>query len=477
MQLQFYNTLTRKKEVFIPISNDHIKMYVCGPTVYDRPHIGNVRSAVFYDILYRFLQFLYPKVTYVRNITDIDDKIINASISTSIPVPQLTAQMIQYYNDDVSSVGCLCPTFAPRVTHHLNDIFDIILRLIESGHAYITKKHVLFNVESYNEYGRLSGRSVDEMVAGARVEVAPFKKHPADFVLWKPVSDNEYEYGFDSPWGRGRPGWHIECSAMSSHYLGCDFDIHGGGVDLVFPHHENEVAQSVCAHQNSKFVKYWIHNGFLTVNGEKMSKSLNNFIILRDLLNDGVSGLAMRYFYMMSHYHKPIDFNNNAIYAADKALRKFGKVVMLLVTLYDNDIYQCDAAISKMLQNDERERINEAVNMLCDNINTPKLLMYLQSIANDVIIQQSYNSQASVKTLENFAMICMLIGFSPSVLYEYVKKHDTIIDDGIVEMANAREEAKIIKDWQKADEIRNQIIAKGYQIRDERNGGFKIIKL
>jgi cysteinyl-tRNA synthetase len=478
MGLLLHNTLTRVKENFIPIDANNVKMYVCGPTVYDRSHIGNMRSAVFYDILYRLLQFLYPDVVYVRNITDIDDKIIEASVNTGIPIPKLTAQMIQCYNDDTIAVGCLSPTFTPRATHHLNEIFEIISKLIASQHAYIAEGHVLFHVKSYDLYGKLSGRSIDEMIAGARVEVAPFKKHPADFVLWKPAPDSEYKYGFDSPWGRGRPGWHIECSAMSSYYLGDDFDIHGGGVDLVFPHHENEIAQSICANPGSKFARYWIHNGFLTVNGEKMSKSLNNFIILRDLLDRGISGVIIRYFYMMSHYRKPMDFNDNAIHSADKAIQKLGVVIVLLVELYDNDIQKCEQSISEMLKN--KNKITKAIDILCDDVNTPKLLAYLQSSANDIIAQQTQNIDRKTfnEMLHQFAMTCMLIGFSPTALYQYTTKdNDITIENEILIMANAREKAKTLKDWQKADAIRSQITAKGYQIRDEKDGAFKILKL
>ncbi len=458
LDLYLYNTVTKKKDKFIPKDQQNITMYVCGPTVYDRPHIGNIRSAVIYDVLYRLLNFIYPKVTYVRNITDIDDKIINIVKSSGQSIKALTEQMTQFYEDDTAEVQCLQPTIAPRATTHLNEMFEMIKNLIDLGHAYIAEGHVIFSIESYSGYGELSRRSVDEMIAGARVEIAAFKKHPGDFILWKPVAVDEHQYGFDSPWGRGRPGWHIECSAMSTKHLGKDFDIHGGGVDLVFPHHENEIAQAVCANKGSRFAKTWVHNGFLTVNGEKMSKSLNNFILLRDLIDRGISGPVIRYFYLMTHYRKPIDFNDNAIHTANKALNKLGSIIEPLVKEYNYDLEACDLAVSDILNSSKCENIDESVEILCNDINTSHFLTRL-------LIPQP---------LEHLAMLCSLIGFKPSILYLHLQCE---IAPSILELGNKREALKEFKDWNAADAIRDEIIAQGYEIMDQKGGGFKINKI
>ena len=455
LDLYLYNTITKKKDKFIPKNHENVTMYVCGPTVYDRPHIGNVRSAVVYDVLFRLLKFIYSEVTYVRNITDIDDKIIQAATSSGRDIKELAEQMTEFYQQDLDEVKCLPPTKSPRATHHLNDMFEMIQKLIARGHAYVAEGHILFSVESYPQYGFLSRRSNDEMVAGARVEVAPFKKNPADFVLWKPTQEKEYNYGFDSPWGRGRPGWHIECAAMSTKHLGEDFDIHGGGVDLVFPHHENEIAQAVCANSGSSFAKTWIHNGFLTVKGEKMSKSLKNFTLLRDLVNRGISGTTMRYFYLMTHYRKPIDFNDNAINSAEKSLDKLYQMLEPLLAEYDHNLEACDAAVLSELHNN-KEAIFDTVKFLCNDLNTPQFLAALLT------------PQPEIK----LAMLCTLIGFPPSVLYRH---NNVILAPEIIDLAEKREEAKTIKDWKLADAIRNEIESMGYKIMDQKGGGFKII--
>ncbi len=457
LDLYLYNTVTKKKDKFIPKNHQNITMYVCGPTVYDRPHIGNIRSAVIYDVLYRLLSFIYPKVTYVRNITDIDDKIINIVKTSGKNIIELTEQMANFYEEDTSEVQCLQPTVSPKATTHLNEMFEMINKLIVLGHAYVAEGHVLFSVETYKEYGFLSRRHIDEMIAGARIEVAPFKKHPGDFILWKPAPEDEYQYCFASPWGRGRPGWHIECSAMSTKHLGEDFDIHGGGVDLVFPHHENEVAQAICANKGSRFAKTWVHNGFLTVNGEKMSKSLNNFILLRDLIDKGISGPVIRYFYLMTHYRKPIDFNDNAIHTANKALNKLGAMIEPLVKEYNYDLQACDTAIIDMLNSDKVKNIYDSIDILCNDINTPSFLTGL----------------FTPKPLENLAMLCTLIGFKPSILYSHFQ-HE--IDPYIIELANKREAMKSVKDWISADSIRDEITAQGYEIMDQKGSGFKLNK-
>ncbi|MGB1539987.1 MAG: cysteine--tRNA ligase, partial [Rickettsiales bacterium] len=299
-EIRFHNTMTRKVEAFEPIDPDHVRMYACGPTVYDRAHIGNGRAAVVYDVLARFLRHQFPKVTYARNITDVDDKINAAAKANGESISSLTKRVTGWYHEDMAAIGCVHPDVEARATQHIPEMLKMIEQLIANGHAYAEQGHVLFAVASDEAYGCLSRRNRDEMIAGARVEVAPYKKDPADFVLWKPSVEDEP--GWDSPWGYGRPGWHLECSAMSTKYLGENFDIHGGGADLMFPHHENEIAQSTCSMKGSSFARYWVHNGFLTVNGEKMSKSLGNFFTVRDLLDQGVDGEAIRWALLSTHY-------------------------------------------------------------------------------------------------------------------------------------------------------------------------------
>ncbi|HXZ68386.1 MAG TPA: cysteine--tRNA ligase, partial [Alphaproteobacteria bacterium] len=339
MELKLYNTLTRTKEVFKPLDPNNVRLYVCGPTVYDYAHIGNARPVIVFDVLFRLLRHIYgpEHVTYVRNITDIDDKINaraaerrgNKDILTALR--ELTEETQRVYLEDVSALGNLPPTYTPRATEHVRQMIDMIARLIAAGHAYVAEGHVLFDVSSKVDYGKLSHRSTDEMLAGARVDVAPYKKSPMDFVLWKPSDENQP--GWESPWGRGRPGWHIECSAMAGEYLGETFDIHGGGIDLVFPHHENEIAQSEGAHHGHPLARYWMHNGFLNVEGEKMSKSLGNFVTIHELMRgtwrlNALPGSVLRWAMLQTHYREPIDWttallvrSNNEILGLINVLR------------------------------------------------------------------------------------------------------------------------------------------------------------
>jgi cysteinyl-tRNA synthetase len=320
LPLDIYTTLTRQKERFEPLQPGHVGLYVCGPTVYDFAHIGNARPVVVFDVLYRLLKRLFPSVKYVRNITDIDDKIIDRARESGEPIDALTSRTGEAYHQDMTALNTLAPDVEPRATRHIDRMIAMIERLVAAGHAYAADGHVLFSVPSMPDYGRLSRRSRDELVAGARVEVAPYKRDPADFVLWKPSADGVP--GWDSPWGRGRPGWHIECSAMSGEHLGETFDIHGGGLDLIFPHHENEIAQSTCAHGGKPLARYWMHNGFLTVNGEKMSKSLGNFFTVRELL-DEFPGEAIRLTLLSAHYRQPLDFTRDALRQARTALDRW----------------------------------------------------------------------------------------------------------------------------------------------------------
>ena len=316
MTLQLYNSLGRSKNEFVPLNPNEVKLYVCGPTVYSDIHIGNARPIIVFDVLYRLLKFSYPRVTYVRNITDVDDKILARANELGESINALTARTVKQFHQDIAQLGTIKPDYEPRATDHISQMVGMIQRLIDGGFGYIAEKHVLFHVPSAISYGILSGRSRDEMVAGARVEPAPYKKDPGDFVLWKP--SEEGEIGWESPWGRGRPGWHIECSAMSIEYLGTDFDIHGGGEDLIFPHHENEIVQSCCAYPGTSFARVWLHNGYLQSEGTKMSKSLNNFYTVKELLGDGERqrmwrGESIRLMMLNTQYRQSLDFRVEGI--------------------------------------------------------------------------------------------------------------------------------------------------------------------
>ena len=321
-----YNSLTRKKEQFNPIDPANIRMYLCGPTVYDRAHLGNARNVIMFDILFRLLRHVWKEdcVTYVRNFTDIDDKINDRARATGRTISEITKQTIKWYLADMAELGNLDPTHMPRATEYILQMIDMTKDLISKRHAYVAEGHVLFSVNSYPDYGALSGRSIQDMVAGARVEVAPYKRNPMDFVLWKP-SDLDTP-GWESPWGRGRPGWHMECSAMSDKLLGAHFDIHGGGNDLMFPHHENEIAQSRCFHPNSSFVNFWLHNEMLQVEGKKMSKSQGNFFTVRDLIDQGCPGEVIRFVFLSTNYGKPMDWTKAKAHTAEKILRKWRRM-------------------------------------------------------------------------------------------------------------------------------------------------------
>ena len=323
IKIKLHNTLTRKKQTFVPLDENNVRLYLCGPTVYDRAHLGNARNVIMFDILYRLLIDTYgiSSVTYVRNFTDIDDKINSKSLESGRPINDITSETIQWYLEDMAALGNLEPNLMPRATDYIPQMINYIERLIKRGFAYSDEGHVLFSVSNYKDYGKLSGRSIEDMIAGARVEVASYKKNPMDFVLWKP-SEKDVP-GWESPWGRGRPGWHIECSAMAHDLLGATFDIHGGGNDLQFPHHENEIAQSCCAYPESEFARYWLHNEMLQVDGKKMSKSLGNFFTVRDLLDQGYPGEVIRFVFLSTHYSKPMDWNNSKALEAKNILRKW----------------------------------------------------------------------------------------------------------------------------------------------------------
>src|SRR5215475_3071268 len=371
MTLTLYNTPTRRKEVFEPLDPANVRLYVCGPTVYDRAHIGNGRAIVVFDVLYRLLRNLYgcDHVRYVRNITDIEDKINAAARKNNEPIAALTARTTTAFHEDMAALGVLPPDIEPRATECIPQMISMIERLIASGHAYAAEGHVLFSVPSDPHYGQLSGRSRDEMIAGARVEVAPYKRDPADFVLWKPSDAGTP--GWDSPWGRGRPGWHIECSAMSETHLGETFDIHGGGQDLIFPHHENEIAQSTCAHGGRPFVRYWVHNGMLNDAGAKMSKSLGNIRTVRELL-DEAPGEAVRLALLTAHYRDPLDWTSDRLRQARQTLDRFYRALTL----------PCDAIFERF--GEAAEALRPVREALEDDLNTPLALTRLHELVGAI---------------------------------------------------------------------------------------------
>ncbi|MBU6234257.1 MAG: cysteine--tRNA ligase [Alphaproteobacteria bacterium] len=435
-QLKLTNSLGRRKQVFEPLNPNHIGVYVCGPTVYNYAHIGNARPAVAFDVLRRVLMHLYPKVTFVANITDVDDKIMDAAAATGQPIDSITKKFADIYNADMAALGVMRPDHQPRATDTIPEMIALIEKLIARGHAYEAEGNVLFNVPSFAEYGKLSGRNRDEQIAGARVDVAPYKKDPADFVLWKPSDASQP--GWDSPWGRGRPGWHIECSAMSEKYLGPDFDIHGGGLDLTFPHHENEIAQSVCAHGNTGFARVWVHNGFVTVEGEKMSKSLGNVLLVHDMLKDA-PGEAIRFALLTSHYRQPFDWTKRGIDDAVKTLSRFYDVIA-----------QSGAGTGK---------IDDAyMDALCDDLNTPKAITELHTMAK----------AGRGADLKASAALLGLLQQEPAAWAASIKRD---VDASAIEALIAeRNAARAAKNWKESDRLRDALTAMGVTIKDTAQG-------
>jgi len=443
MKLFLHNTLSRKKEQFSPIDAGNVRMYVCGPTVYDRAHLGNARSVVVYDVLFRLLRQLYgaEHVTYARNITDVDDKINNAARERGIAIQKLTAEVTGWFHADMAALNVLPANentdktsglmIEPKATDHIRQMVEIIERLISNDHAYAADGHVLFAVQSMADYGVLSGRVQDDLESGARVKVESYKRGPNDFVLWKPAdAEDDPSSVFDSPWGKGRPGWHIECSAMSTHYLGQDFDIHGGGSDLMFPHHENEIAQSCGAFPGSKFAHYWVHNGFLTVNGEKMSKSLGNFITVRQLLDKGIAGEVIRYAFLKTKYREPFDWNDKLVEDAKKELD----------SLY-RKIEAGEAGIPA-----------EFLEALADDMNTPKAISLLHTYKG-----------AELKAMG------ALLGILQQPEQGWFKGADSQAAE-VQHHIDIRNAAKKAKNWAEADGIRSLLKSQGIILEDKPDG-------
>jgi cysteinyl-tRNA synthetase len=439
--LLLHDSLARRKRTFVPADPSHVRMYVCGPTVYDLAHLGNARPVVVFDVLARLLRLLFPRVTYARNITDVDDKINARAAESGEPIGAITARTTADFHADMAALGCLPPDIEPRATAHIPEMIALIERLIAGGHAYAAEGHVLFAVSSFAQYGALSGRSPDELLAGARVEVAPYKRDPGDFVLWKP--SDAAQPGWDSPWGRGRPGWHIECSAMSWRYLGETFDIHGGGRDLLFPHHENECAQSLCAFPGSSFARYWLHNGMLRVNGEKMSKSLGNFFTVRDVLARA-PGEAVRLLLLRVQYRAELDFSDEGLAEARRELDRFYRA------LERHPAVEAAAA--------PPARVMAA---LCDDLNTPLALSAMHALA-DAALAGDADAAADLRASGG---VLGLLG-ADSAAWFRGGDDAAEIEDAI----QARLAARKARDFVRADAIRADLAARGIVLEDGPGG-------
>tara|TARA_B100000424_G_scaffold47173_1_gene32794 strand:+ start:1422 stop:2801 length:1380 start_codon:yes stop_codon:yes gene_type:complete len=455
LDYHLFNTLSGKKEILKPSDPQHVKIYACGPTVYNYAHIGNARMAVVFDTFVRTLRFIFPKVTYVSNITDIDDKIIEAAVEQNVEISVITKKFTKIYNEDMAKLNVLAPDVQPKATEYIPEMIDLIKELIEKDFAYEKDGHVLFHVPTYENYGKLSNRIKDEQIAGSRVDVADFKKDPADFVLWKPSTG--VQPGWESPWGIGRPGWHTECSAMSEKTLGLPLDIHGGGRDLIFPHHENEIAQSCCtAAENSNpesYAKYWMHNGFVTIDGEKMSKSLGNIILVNELTQK-YHGEVIRLALLSTHYRQALDWNDNVIHQAKKLLDKLYSLLNEL-----NDVKE------------SKEPDNDLIEILLDDLNTPGLMANINKLLKNA---ESLEEGDKPNLKSNLLLIGKLMGILEDKSYnqissEFKDKVDNLIKD--------RSNAKKKRDFELADKIRSELIDLGVEINDSPEGTtWKVVK-
>jgi len=437
--LVFHNSQTRQREVFVPADPSNVRMYVCGPTVYDLPHLGNLRAMVVFDVLARVLRHVFPRVTYVRNITDVDDKINARAAETGETIASVTVRTTADYHADMLAIGNLPPDIEPRATEHIAEMIAVIERLIEGGHAYAADGHVLFAVASFAQYGALSGRSPDELLAGARVEVATYKRDPGDFVLWKPSTLEQP--GWESPWGRGRPGWHIECSAMSWRYLGENFDIHGGGTDLIFPHHENERAQSFCAFPGSHFAKYWLHNGMLQVNGEKMSKSLGNFFTLRDVLARAPAE-AIRLLILRTHYRALLDFTETGLAEARQEMDRFYRALERSPPAAGGDVPEPVLAA------------------LGDDLNTPAAIAALRVLADSAMAGDA----VAASGLAAGGALLGILQADPKTWFQ--GGGDSAVEAAIAERIAARK----ARNFARADAIRQELAAQGIVLEDSAAG-------
>lgn len=451
MTLKLYNSLTRRVETFVPADPQRVTMYVCGPTVYNYIHIGNARPAVVFDLLARVLRQLFPKVVYARNITDIDDKINEAAQQAGVPISDITTRYAAAYRTDIARLGVEPPDVEPHATGHIEQIIAMTQTLIERGHAYVAQSHVLFNVDSYADYGQLSRRSLEDMIAGARVEVAPYKKNPADFVLWKP--SDATQPGWDSPWGRGRPGWHIECSAMIAAHLGETIDIHAGGNDLMFPHHENEIAQSTCAHGGRTFARFWLHNGMLTFDGRKMSKSIGNVLTLHELL-DSYRPEVLRLLLLRAHYRQPLDWSDDTLAQAERTLNGWYGVLRDL----DGVEHEPDATIPQAL-----------MDALLDDLNTPAAFAVLASLADAARAAADNDARSLAKSqLLSAGKLLGLLQQDPHAWFHHTD--DAAASADIQKLVDARTQAKDERDFARADALRAQLLEMGIVVEDTAQG-------
>ena len=435
--LKLTNSLTRQKELFKPINPKIVTMYACGPTVYDNPHVGNARTLVVFDILYRLLKMIYGNVMYVRNITDVDDKIIEASKKKNKPIKEITNAIIEIFHKDCKSLNCKLPSQEPKATEHIKEMIVMTKSLIEKNFAYENKGHVYFSVGSFENYGKLSNKNLDQLKTGSRIEVSNLKKNPMDFVLWKP--SEEIDPGWQSPWGRGRPGWHLECSVMSEKYLGKNFDIHGGGLDLIFPHHENEIAQSCCNNSSKRFANYWVHNGFVTINKEKMSKSLGNIITISNAVKK-YSGQAVRLALLSAHYSQPLDWNDELLENQKAIIEKWYK-------LYEKTL---------------NENILDISDSLLDDLNTPGFIAKIHELYNSAV-------KGDKKSKAQFNNACRLLGLfniNKSEGENFKKLNVKISEEFILKMISERNQAKKSNNFDLADKIREELLDKGVTIED-----------
>jgi cysteinyl-tRNA synthetase len=449
VSIRLYNTLSREKQVFEPIDPGRVTMYVCGPTVYNYAHIGNARPAVIFDLLHRLLKLHYEEVVYARNITDVDDKINEAAAGLGIAISEISKKYADAYHADMAAIGVGLPSIEPRATDHIKQMISMIQRLVETGHAYQAEGHVLFDIESFDHYGALSRRDTREMIAGSRVEVAPFKKNPGDFILWKPSEDPQP--GWDSPWGWGRPGWHLECSVMAETHLGETIDIHGGGQDLVFPHHENEIAQSVCSHGGSPFARYWMHNGFVTVEKRKMSKSLGNTLVVNELLKSH-PGEILRYLLLSAHYRQPLDWSGQEL---ERARRTLDRLYAVLRTATDRfGPFEAD------------DRPGEAVlEALRDDLNTPVALAEFNRVARELARTESAEDarRTAGELLADAELLGLLVSTPDAWFGAELCDPDGEAIDALIKKRN---EARANRDFTTADAIRDELTAMGVVLED-----------
>jgi cysteinyl-tRNA synthetase len=438
MDIYLTNNLTNKKELFVPIDKKNIGMYVCGPTVYDDPHIGNARPLVIFDILYKILKNTFSKVTYVRNITDIDDKIIKSAQDQKISTKELTEKITLSFLEDCKFLNCENPSYQPKATEHINLMIEMINQLIKKGFAYENNNHVYFEVKKFSEYGKLSNKNLEDLISGSRIEISENKKSSEDFVLWKPSKKDEPSW--ESPWGNGRPGWHLECSAMSKKFLGSEFDIHGGGIDLIFPHHENEIAQSRCANDTKTFAKYWVHNAFITMSNEKMAKSQGNILKIKNFRNN-TSGQVIRLALMSAHYKQPLDWNDKLLSDCQNTLDKWYRI-------YSSDIKTVQVT-------------KEVLKPLYEDLNTPGY------IAN---LHQLYEQANKGEKKELFISACKFIGLfneNNEQWEKYKKDKASISEAEITSKIDLRNKARANKDYKEADRIRDDLFDKGVLIEDK----------